>query len=575
MFRVRILQGGVQEYSFPYRSVRRYEEVPDRMRQVSDHAHSLLVRLNARPSPLSRLSGQSDSRAAILEELGRCAEPGVIPYLAPIVVWGNPHEVLAGARAVSALLQQTGAEDLIWLDEWMRGSWAFGSQYQEEWRSLTPRELARWVGPGEPGIALLKLSSFHGNGFVREEAVRRLSLIEDGSELPYLLLRLNDWVGQVRQAAHSAVAARITPSYISHFVANLALVVRLARGQRADLSGLLDQIDLLLARADAVPALVQGMRSRSKEVRRAAFRHLISSDGYDLERRLRIALTVEDPIIRLRAAMAAVERLGATQLPALLDMLSNDPAAPVRLEALVAWVNRFPEQAGERLMGALLDRSAAVRAQARYYIRHRDGLDFALFYQSELTAAQPGRLVIALSGLVETGGRAKADQIAPFLTHPSAQVRRTAIRGVMSLSGDQYTGPVLDRVFDQSTSVSRQAALFLQPHAGSIGATTLWALFEVAPAAHVKRQLLLLLSRLPKWESITYLVRAVAVGDHATAARARQFIRRWQARYNQGQAVPSREQLAQLEAALSKAKTHLDEETLALLWFTVRMYADK
>jgi HEAT repeat protein len=394
-------------------------------------------------------------------------------------------------------------------------------------------------------------------------------------ELPYLLLRLNDWVGQVRQAARDAVADRITTDYIGPFVANLALVVRLERARRADLHGLLDRIHLLISSAEAVPALIQAMNSRNKEARRASFRLLVSREPDDLERRLRIALHADDPIIRLRAAAEAIERLEQTQLLPLLETMSDDTAAPVRLEALVAWVNRFPEQAGERLQGALLDRSAAVRAQARYYIRQREGMDFAQFYRDALATSQPDGLVVALSGLVETGSPADAAHIGSYLTHPSARVRRTAIRCVMTLGSDQFTHPVLERVFDDSTSVSRQAAVFLQPYAASIGATTLWALFELARSVHVRRSLLLLLARLPKWESVCYLVRAAAVGDHVTASWARERLRRWQARYNQGQTAPSGEQLDRLAAALSEAAAYLYEEDRMMLRFIVRTYSQK
>ncbi|HYF77635.1 MAG TPA: hypothetical protein VD973_10915 [Symbiobacteriaceae bacterium] len=540
------------------------------MRQVSEYASNLLRRLNAKPLPGDRLAGQSGSKVAILQELGRCDEPAVIPYLLPVLAFGTKEEINTGAIAVATLLNETSIEDLVWLDEWTRGSWIFNSGYQHEWCSLAPRELARWVGPGEPGTLLLRLSSFHGNGFLREEAVRRLSLLDDGSELPYLLLRLNDWVYRVRQTAYDAVAARITPEYIGHFVRSLALVVRLERVQRADLRGLLDRINLLLSSADAAPALVEAMRSGHTETRRASFRFLVSGEPEDLVQRLRIALRVGDPVIRLRAAVLAVDRWDQNQLPALLDTLWRDAAAPVRLEALVAWVNRFPEQAGGKLMDALRDPSASVRGQARYYIRQRGGLDIASVYRDALAAALPEKLVVTLSGIAETGGPADAAHIAPYLTHPSAKVRRTAIRGVMTLAGDRYVRQVLERLFDDSSSVSRQAAKFLEPHAAGIGTPTLWALFEVAPSTHVRQNLLRLVAAMPKWESIGYMVRAAASGDLATAALAREYVRRWNARFNQNQTAATGEQVARLAAALTVAGGHLDERELASLRFTVR-----
>jgi len=98
----------------------------------------------------------------------------------------------------------------------MRRRWYWYAAHFDEWRRLEPRELAKWVGPGEPGILLIRLSSFHPNGFVREEALRRLGLIEDGTELPYLLLRLSDWVPQVQAAALGLVSQRVRAGYAGH-----------------------------------------------------------------------------------------------------------------------------------------------------------------------------------------------------------------------------------------------------------------------------------------------------------------------------------------------------------------------
>ena len=151
-------------------------------------------------------------------------------------------------------------------------------------------------------------------------------------------------------------------------------------------------------------------------------------------------------------------------------------------------------------------------------------------------------------------------------------MRRTAIRGVMTLAGDQYVRQVLERLFDDSSSVSRQAAKFLEPNVANVGTSTLWTLFELAPSAHVRQNLVRLVATMPKWESIGYLVRAATIGDHATTLLARQYIRRWNARFNRNQTAATGEQLARLAAALNEAEGHLDETELAPLRFTVRAY---
>jgi len=84
--------------------------------------------------------------------------------------------------------------------------------------------------------------SFHPSGYVREEAVLRLTALDDDAALPYLLLRCGDWVSQVRNAARHAVLQRAGPSSVATFTRNFALVTRLAKITRADHRELVDAL---------------------------------------------------------------------------------------------------------------------------------------------------------------------------------------------------------------------------------------------------------------------------------------------------------------------------------------------
>jgi hypothetical protein len=54
------------------------------------------------------------------------------------------------------------------------------------------------------------------SGFDREEAVQQLGRMGDGLALPVLLERANDWVPQVRVAAHAAIDAFLRDDAATH-----------------------------------------------------------------------------------------------------------------------------------------------------------------------------------------------------------------------------------------------------------------------------------------------------------------------------------------------------------------------
>jgi HEAT repeat protein len=58
--------------------------------------------------------------------------------------------------------------------------------------------------------------------YVRQAAVEALGKIESGAELPFLLMRVNDWVPNVRNLAAELLEKRVRPDYVPHFVAMAA-----------------------------------------------------------------------------------------------------------------------------------------------------------------------------------------------------------------------------------------------------------------------------------------------------------------------------------------------------------------
>lgn len=536
--------------------------------KLSDHAKSLVDKLRRESPPSQRQFGEPGWNIEVLEQLVERGEFAAIPYLIPMLFSDNRDESLSGARAVEALLSRATPEGLAWLDELIRQSLLFG--YHVHWQKLQPLDLAKWVGPGEQGRLLLRLSSFHSNGYIREESVRRLTLIEDGSELPYLLIRLGDWVIQVREAAKWAVLQRIRKSYADHFVKNLALVLRLKGKRRADHTHIIELVTRLLSGPSARPSVFAGINDRSRTVRRACFQLLTTGRPADLSNTLLMATEVEDPVIRLRAAGLLGDVLPADQLSAALLKLLRDRFPPIRREALSLWVKAFPANAGEKLMLALLDGCRSVREEARYHLRKNDDSDFAQFYRDALVGGDSKVLGATISGLAESGIPEDAELVLPFLFHPMAKIRRAACRCLMVLGGAKFVHRIFQMVLDDSPGVSAQARKALEPHTGSLTATKIWNTFKAtAKPVHARLNLLRLIAALPKWEKISYLILAASDEDRAVAEMAGDHVLRWNYGYNRSQSVPSKEQIERLDVALSHASGVISDEGLGAIRFAV------
>jgi hypothetical protein len=306
---------------------------------------------------------------------------------------------------------------------------------------------------------------------------------------------------------------------------------------------------------DASPAgLLVALNDRNAATRRAVFQVLINREPRDPEL-VRAALRVNDPLIQLQALrMLPIEENGAH-----IEALFSDPAGAVRAQALLRAADP------PRLMAALFDRNANVRATVRVRLREQH-VDFAALYRAAL---QGEHAATAIAGLSETGTRADAELLLPFLCDAKPSIRRAAVRAIAILGGHTYVDVILQSLRDDAPGVSRQARLALVKHGAMIGAADVAAMYESTPVAHVRRNLLLLLRTMSKWDSITIFLRAMRYTDEASEI-AEASVRWWNAEFNHRASVPSARQLQALAAALEAAP--LDERTRHAIRFSMRAF---
>lgn len=389
--------------------------------------------------------------------------------------------------------------------------------------------------------------SLHPSGYTREEAVNLLAGVYDGTELPFLLLRLNDWVPQVRTAALAAVRRRIRAEYAEQFARCFALVDRLRRAERADHAPLLAAIAHLVATPRGQAAMLRVLATGPRRTARAAAAFLIEHPPADPAPLIENGLASADPLIRIRILQLVTGDVSA------LQRLAQDPSPLVRREALRALVHAAPDASREVLERALLDASGIVREVALTAL----AIDARAFYRSAIArGATPRKLAAAIAGLGRTGVAEDAGIAAPFLTHPGASVRRAAVKCVMRLAAERFAERIAELLHDSSPAVSAAARTALRPDPPA--ASRLWELFLTAPSPHARRNAVHLFTELPKWQSITRLLDVAATGDEELSALAVRYVADWNRHYGRRQSAPARGEAEAVAAALARAERRLD-----------------
>lgn len=539
------------------------------MRSVSAQTKLIIEQLNAPAGFWGKITSRRDD-AGLIVRIAESAEPAAAVDVAPFVLSENPSVARAAAAAVERLLSAVRPEDLARLDSVFRERSPYAGRYYMEWHRLTPSDLGKLESFTAQRVVLLGLASFHESGYVREEAVRRLARSTGGAELPFLLIRLNDWVVKVREAARLAVGLRLSPRYASSVIENLPLVARLGQAARDDHRRVVEAVESLLKSADCRDALLRGLESDDRSVRRICFRLAAEADGADTRAVLEHALADRDTVIRLWAARQVSAGLGGKATENLLDIMKSDHFMPVRREALRALISLWPEKAPAELRRALFDPHASVREEARYHLRQTGEDDLASVYRQALADAVGGELYSTVSGIGETGTASDDHMVLPYAAHPSPKVRRAAIKALARLNEDEHLSVFLTALRDETPAVSREALKALAGRATAVGGERLWEILSALSLPHVRHNALNLISMLGKWDSIYYLIRAA--GDHNVriAEASRLSIVRWLSQFNRSFSVPTPEQISCLEGALRERGHLLGESVREQLWFSVK-----
>ncbi|MER6983623.1 hypothetical protein ABT317_43400, partial [Streptomyces carpinensis] len=367
----------------------------------------------------------------------------------------------------------------------------------------------------EPRLAI---ALCHRDGRIRERALRRAAAYP--ALLPLVVIRAADWAEPVREHARGLLREVLG---VDTAVALAPLILLVGRRDRADAAVRLLAEVLRTAPRERLSPLF-GHPDRS--VRRFAYRVAVEEGLLSPARLASAAARDEDAVVQGlcgEAALGALAEEGADE-DVLAPLLG---ARSPRVRAIGVTALRRAGQPG-RAEGFLADRSALVRACARYVVRQY-GTDPLPWYRRRCAEADDPELPPgAAIGLAECGERADAGLLWALLAHPSPRVRARAVAGVRALDVTDVPRllPLLD---DPAPGVVREATAALLPSARSLDAGRLTANLAADRPRHVRVAAFRLLDARGGLVRLRTAVALLEDPDDRLRSRAEQSLQGWHA----------------------------------------------
>lgn len=437
-----------------------------------------------------------------------------------------------------------------------------------DWKQKNPCDLLTPDLTDDEKVSILGVCTFHPNGYFREKAIKELSKVRTGKEIPYLLIRMNDWVGVVREQAKESILDRLTLELSKEIVKNLPLIMRLQRCMRAEYSEIIEEAVLLLAKEECHKYLEWGLKHTDAKVRLYCYEIILQNQIFDLSTVIHFITKESIPQTRLYVICKIIGTMSGEDLNCFIPVLLKEQFAPIRILALKQYLAIKSEESISVLEKFLFDKNVSIREMARSYLKQKGNYDFAAIYRKAL---QNEKLLYgAICGLGETGQSEDTEYLIPYLDTKQVKIVKAVLRSLSRLDFQTYKSLLIPFLDDERPGVSKEAYRILYKQIVSSDGQKIYSIYQQSEAEHTKMNTARLLSSLSKWEAIYYIIEICAADNERISKLGQYELYKWKMRYNRSYINPSKEQIEKLKRGVEKYHSVITERDREYLEFVLK-----
>lgn len=355
--------------------------------------------------------------------------------------------------------------------------------------------------------AVLKIGTFHANGYYRQRCMEMLGA-GDGS-LPFLFLRLNDWVEDIRKSAFALIRKRVPDCGVEELFLAVSCMEKVKRsGRRAqrDVAELEQMLEAwFAAHSDCLEP--GDVRQCSAVTRNAIYRMAYGKPIFRREQ-MEVLLGQEQSGYGKRLLIQGVlKHYGEDGQDT--ERYLRDKSAAVRRCALEYRYEKR-KAAWPGLEEMLLDKSSWIRAYAGDILSRHIGVSLRDYYREQLIKSPS---VAALWGVGQYGGEEDAESVLPFLEDRRAHYAAAAMTAAGNLKGEALSELYWQYLSDARLSVAKRAYRNIRTWNIRYGAERLYEAYLQHSAAETGRYYVLLLLLENSWKRLPWLLRLYETED--------------------------------------------------------------
>lgn len=415
-----------------------------------------------------------------------------------IFATGDDKRIKRAGACIRNVLQDFSVTRMLKLDEDFRACTSL--EWSIDWSKVFPRDLKSSFLDEQDYIYVMILGTFHPSGYYREKCLEELS--QSKNSLPYLLLRLNDWVLPVRKKAFSCCMARVSAASFEEILNSCIVLEKLQRSSRYEsqdfsivIRNIAKRLRELIQEVD-----VKAVVKYDFHVRKAFYKFVITNDLINFEQMSN--LLEQEPHgnckTLLICALLSYKECSMEQV----DRYLENKSACVRRKAL-EYKYEVLHDTWEGLENKLLDESMGIREYAAFILNKHTDLDIGEFYRKHLQDENPKT---AISGLADRGGKDDWKLLIPFLDHGAERILRNTITALSRF--DAYDGyeTFWNYLKDDRVVVVKAAYMAIRRKDYYYGAECVYRSLAESKGGVAEKYYLRLLLKERSWDRLPYLL---------------------------------------------------------------------
>lgn len=437
------------------------------------------------------------------------------------------------AKANEELLRDISVKKLIWLSENFRNGQCeyiyidgcdkrlyernYGRNYRQGFN--VSRRRFRYLTDSQYW-ATLKLGTFAGNGYYRQKCMERLQNAE--GSLPFLILRMNDWVVPIRESAWQLSQKRMRKCGLYELFWSLPMLEKVKNSTRrkgAYISSLEAQAESLIRQKlqSAPEGTLDEIHRYEIQIKNAVYRFINCYPVLKREQMERLLVQERTGYGQTLLILAIFRHYGYDSIAA--EKYLHAKSAVVRYHTLVY---RYEQERDvwNGLQEMLLDESRRVRDYAGYILEKHTDMDITAFYLQEL---ERNATKTVLSGIGEHGTKKEAEVLKPFLNEERAPMCKAALNAYGKLLQEEGAEIYWGYLSDTRPVMARQAYRCVRKYGISYGAPRLYEAYLQNRSDFMSDCFLTLLLGEPFWTRLPFLLRLY--GQEALPENQRRMIK--------------------------------------------------